>query len=99
MYKAVEEEKEKEEEKREEGEVEEKEELKLYSTYSELVAPVVVATIRIEDETNLVTLELSRLWVYTCMRKFHVHTHSTVHVYSQLPLATDLSRSCHQMCV
>ena len=40
---------------------EEEKEMKLYATHSELVAPVVVATIRIEDEANLVTLELSRL--------------------------------------
>ena len=40
---------------------EEEEKMKLYATHSELVAPVVVATIRIEDEANLVTLELSRL--------------------------------------
>ena len=38
--------------------------MNLYATHSELVAPVVVATIRIEDETNLVTLELSRLSIY-----------------------------------
>ena len=51
------------ERRRKRKEEEEEEEMKLYATqsHSELVAPVVIATIRIEDEANLVTLELSRL--------------------------------------
>ena len=47
-------------------EEEEEEEMKLYATHSEFVVPVVVATIRIEDEANIVTLKLSRLCIYTC---------------------------------
>ena len=62
MKEEEEEEKKKKKKKKQKGEREkEEEEMKLYATHSELVAPVVVATIRIEDEANLVTLELSRL--------------------------------------